>query len=195
MTNIIRNCALVALMCTAFGLSCASAADPGVPTGPQNVPAGRSVDNSKQASVGTLTEYACKKGTPRKGERQGLVSEVMQRGADNQPVRVLGLKDSKTGKVTLVHVLDSDCSAEQPTVAEGAASLVLVHTTPGNDEYFYAISSQGECLKAFRLKYLGQFVPVDMSTRLQDCQKDLQVWFSQATRWKAQTSGTGSSKP
>src|SRR5271167_3352993 len=127
MTNSIRNSALLALVCVAFRLSCLSAADPGMLADPQAVATSGSVDNSKQGQVLILAEYACKKGVHHKAEREGLVSVVMQRGADSQPMRVLGVKDSKTGEVAFIHVLESDCSGEQPMAAPGGASLALGH--------------------------------------------------------------------
>ena len=139
-------------------------------------------------------QYACKKGTPHKGARAGLVSEVMQRGADNQPARAVGVKDSKTGEVAFVYVLESDCSADQPTVVPAGASLALAHKISG-EEYFYAVSAQGECLRAFQIKFLGLFVPMEMSSRMSDCQKELRIWSGQAAKWKAQGSSAGSTKP
>ena len=116
----------------------------------------------------------------------------MERGADSQSMRVLGVK-SKTGEVAFVHVLDSDCSGEQPIAAPGGASLALAHKAPGGDEYFYAISGQGECLRAFQVKFLGQLVPVDISTKMQDCQNEVRIWLSQAAKWKA-ANGAGKAK-
>jgi hypothetical protein len=193
MTNSIRNSALLALICIALRLSCLSATSPGTPAEAQNAAANASADNSTHGSVSILVEYACKKGTHKKGEREGLVSVVMQRGADSQSARVFGVKDSKTGEVAFLHVLDSDCSGEQPVAAPGA-SLALAHRISG-EEYFYAISSQGECLRAFQMKFLGQFVAVDMSTRIQDCQKEMQIWSGQAARWNAQANSAGKTKP
>ncbi len=172
MTNSMRNFALLALICIAFRSSSLSAASPGTPTAPQT---SASADNSKHGPVWIMTEYACKKGTHHKSEREGLVSVVMQRGADSQPTRVLGVKGSKAGEVAFVHVLDSDCSGEPPSAAQGEASLALEHKVSGQ-EYFYAISGQGECLRAFRIGSLGQLVPVDMSTKLQDCQNEVRIW-------------------
>jgi hypothetical protein len=117
----------------------------------------------------------------------------MQRGADSQSMRAFGVKDSKTGEVAFLYVLDSDCAAEQPSVPQGGASLALAHKISG-EEYFYAISSQGVCLRAFQIKFLGQFVPADMSTRMPDCQKELRIWSGQAAKWKAQA-GASNSKP
>ncbi len=175
MTNSIRNAALLALIYIAFGLSCLSATDPGMPAASQAAAASGSVDNSKQGPVWIMTEYACKKGTHHKSQREGLVSVVMQRGADSQPTRVLGVRGSKAGEVAFIYVLDSDCSGEQPNAAQGGASLALEHKVSG-EEYFYAISGQGECLRAFRIGALGQLVPVDMSTKLQDCQNEVRIW-------------------
>ena len=189
-----RNSALLALLCTAFGLSSVSAADPGMPANPQVVAASGSADNSKQEPVWTLVEYACKKGTPQKSERVGLVSVVMQRGPDNQPMRVLGVRGSKTGEVAFTYVLDSDCSGEQPVPAQGDASLALAHKISG-EEYFYAISGQGECLRAFQIKSLGQLFPVDMSTRMQDCQNQMRLWLGEAAKWKAQANSADNTKP
>jgi hypothetical protein len=194
MTNSIRNAALLALLCTAFRLSCLSAAVPAMPADPQDVAKSGSVDNPKHESVLILMEYACKKGTHRKAEREGLVSVVMQRGADTQPMRVLGVKGSKTGEVAFIHVLESDCSGEQPMAAPGEASMALKHEVSG-EEYFYAISGQGECLRAFRIGSLGQLVPVDMSTKLHDCQNEVRIWSGQAAKWKAQANGAGNTKP
>ena len=195
MTKIIRNSALLALICAALGSSYVSAADSKMPAGSQNAAAGETTDTSKQASVAMLAEYACKKGTPRKGERTGLVSVVMERGPDSQPTRVLGVKDSKTGEVAFVHVLESDCSGGKPPAGPEAASLVLADRAQGQDEYFYAISSQAGCMRAFHLKFLGQFVPVEMSTKLQDCQKEMRSWFDLAETWKTRASSAGSAKP
>jgi hypothetical protein len=192
MTNTIKNSAMLAVMCIA--LSCASATNSEAPAATQNAAATGSVDSSQHGSVSTLMEYACKKGTPHKAARAGLVSEVMQRGADSQPARVVGVKDSKTGEVAFVYVLESDCSGEQPTIQQGGATLTLAHKISG-EEYFYAVSSQGECLRAFQIKFLGQFVPVDMSSRMQDCQKELRIWSAQAAKWKAQAGSAGASKP
>lgn len=194
MTNSTRNSALLVLICVVFHLSCLAAADPGMPTAPQDVATGGSIDNSKHSPVWVLTEYACKKGTRHKAEREGLISVVMQRGADSQPTRVLGVRDSKTGDVTFVHVLDSECSGEQPSAAEGGASLALKHKVSG-EEYFYAISSQGECLRALRVGSLGQLVPADMSTKIQDCQNELRIWLSVAAKWQAQANGSAKTKP
>jgi hypothetical protein len=194
MTNSIRNSALLALIYTAFRLSCLSAADPGTLADPQDVAKSGSVDNSKHGSVLVLAEYACKKGTHHKAEREGLVSVVMQRGADSQPMQVLGVKGSKTGDVAFIHVLDSDCSGEQPMAAQGDARLALEHKVSG-EEYFYAISGQGECLRAFRIGSLGQLVPVDMSTKLKDCQNEVRIWSGQAAKWKAQANSAGKTKP
>jgi len=194
MTKSIRDCALLAVICTTFPLSHVSAAPVAMLADDQQVAASGTVDNSKHGPVSTLTEYACKKGTHQKGGRAGLVSVVMQRGTDSQAVRVLGVKDSKTGEVAFIDVLDSDCSGEQPIAAQGGASLALVHKTPGEDEYFYAISDQAECIRAFRIKFLGQFVPVDISTKIQDCQNEVRSWLSMATKWKAQANTTDSTK-
>jgi len=194
MTNSIRNSALLALICIAFRLSCLSAADPGMLADPQEVTTSGSVDNSKHGPVWILAEYACKKGTHRKAEREGIVSIVMQRGADNQPTRVLGVKDSKTGEVAFIHVLESDCSSEQPIAAQGGASLALAHKGAG-EEYFYAISGQGECLRAFRVRSFGQLVPVDMGTKIQDCQNEVRIWSGLAAKWKAQANSAGNTKP
>jgi hypothetical protein len=193
MTNSIRNSALLALICIAFRLNCLSIANPGMPTGPQNGVAGGSVDNSQHGPVWVLTEYACQKGTLRSGSRQGLMSEVMQRGTDSQPGRVLYVK-GKTGEVASLYVLNSDCSGEQANTAPGAASFVLMHRIRGEDEYYYAVSGQAECLRAFQLRSLGQFVPVDMSTKLQDCQNEVRLWLGQAASWHAQAK-SGTSKP
>jgi hypothetical protein len=188
MTNRIRNSALLALLCA--GLSCVAAAAPGTPTEPQNpAPA------SKHGAVVVLSEYACKKGTQHKGEREGLVSVVMQRGPDNQTARVFGVKDSKTGEMAFIHVLESDCAAEPATIAPGAASLVLMHRAAGQDEYYYAISGEGGCMRAFQIKGLGQFVPVDISSRTRDCQSEFRIWSAQAADWKAQASSAGNPKP
>ena len=194
MTKRIRNSALVALICTAFRLSYVFAADPGMLAAPQSVAASGSADNSKQEPVSILVQYACKKGTSQKSQRVGLVSVVMQRGADSQPMRVVGMKDSKTGEVAFIHVLDSDCSGEQPMAAQAGASLALGHRASG-EEYFYAISGQGECVRAFQIRSLGQLVPVDMSTKLQDCQNEVRIWSGQAARWKAQANSAGKTKP
>ena len=194
MTNSLRNFALVALICAAFGLRSVSAAGPGTPPNPQAGAASGSVDDAKLGPVWTLTEYACKKGTHQKTERVGLVSVVMERGDDNQPMRVLGVKGSKTGEVAFTYILDSDCSGEQPIAAQGTASLVLAHKISG-DEYFYAISGQGECLRAFHIRSLGQLFPVDMSTRTQDCQSEMRLWLGAAAKWKAQTKSAGNTKP
>jgi hypothetical protein len=193
MTNSIRNSAWLALICIAFRLSCLSAADPGMPAAPQDVAKSGSVNNSKHGAVLILAEYACKKGAHHKGEREGLVSVVMERGADSQPTRVLSVKDSKTGEMAFIHVLDSDCSGEQPIAAQGA-SLALVHKVSG-EEYVYAISGQGECLRAFRIKSFGQLVPVEMSTRVQDCQNEIRLWSGMAAKWKAQTKSADNTKP
>lgn len=160
----------------------------------QEVAASGAVDNSKQGLVRILEEYACKKGAHQKSARVGLVPVVMQRGADNLPVRVLGTKVSKTGEVAFVYVLDSDCSGEQPIAAEGEASLALAHKTSGGEEYFYAISGQAECLRAFRIRSLGQFDPVDISTKIQDCQNEVRTWLGQAARWKAQANSADNAK-
>jgi len=194
MPNNMRNSALLALICVAFRLSCLSAADPGMPAPPQDAATSGSVDNSKHGPVWILTEYACKNGTHHKAVREGLVSVVMQRGADSQPMRVLGMKDSKTGEVAFMHVLDSDCSGDQPMAAQGGASLALGHRASG-EEYFYAISGQGECLRAFQIQSLGQLVAVDMSTKLQDCQSEVRIWSGQAARWKAQANSAAKTKP
>ena len=180
MTNSIRNSALLALISIAFRLSC-PATDPGMPVDPQNAATSGSADNSKKGPVRVMTEYACKKGTHHKSEREGLVSVVMQRGADSQGTRVLGVKGGKPGEVAFIHVLDSDCSAEQSSAAPGAASLALEHSVSG-EEYFYAISAQGECLRAFRIESLGQLVPVDMSAKIQDCQNEVRLWSG--AKWK-----------
>jgi hypothetical protein len=193
MTNSIRNW-VMALLCVAFGLVYAVAGDTGTPMSLQDAAASGSIDNSKHSPVATLTEYACKKGTQHKGTRAGLVSEVMQRGADNQPVRVLGVKDSKTGEVEFIYVLDSDCSGEQPVGAPGA-NLALAHKASGGDEYFYAISGQAECLRAFQIRFLGQFVPVDISTKAQDCQNEMRIWSGLAAKWKTQANSSGNAKP
>ena len=184
MTNSIRNFASLSLICAA--LSCVAATNPGMPADPQNA--------ASQGSVSTLEEYACKKGVHHKAEREGLVSVVMQRGADSQPMRVLGMKDSKTGEVAFIHVLDSDCSGEQPMAAQGEASLALGHRASG-EEYFYAISAQGECLRAFQIRSIGQLVPVEMSSKLRDCQNEVRIWSGQAARWKAQANSAGKTKP
>jgi hypothetical protein len=194
MTNSIRKSALLALICIAFRLSCLSAANPGMLADPQDVATSGSVDNSKPGPVWILAEYACKKGAHHKAEREGLISVVMQRGADSQPTRVLGAKDSKTGDVAFIHVLDSDCSGEQPIVAQGGASLALVHKVSG-EEYFYAISGQGECMRASQIRFAGQLVPVDMSTKIQDCQNEVRIWSGQAAKWKAQANSADKTKP
>src|SRR5271167_148346 len=150
MTKNIRNSALLALVCTA--MSYASAAAPTMLADIQKVAASGTVDNTKHGPVWTLTEYACKQGTHQKSARGGLVSVVMERGDDSQPMRVLGVK-GKTGEVAFVHVLDADCSSEQPIAEHGAASLALAHKTPGGDEYFYAISDRAECLRVFQVKF------------------------------------------
>ena len=192
MTKSIRIFALLALI--RIALSYASAAAPTVLADTQEVAASGSVDNPKHGPLWILTEYACKQGTQRKTARGGLVSVVMERGNDSQPMRVLGVKDSKTGDVAFVHVLDSDCSGERPIAAPGGASLALAHKTPGGDEYFYAISDQAECLRAFQVKFLGQLVPVDTSTKIQDCQNEVRIWLSQAAKWKAQANSAGNAK-
>lgn len=194
MTNSVRHSAFLALICIAFRLSCLSAADSGTPAGPQDAAKSGSIDNSKHGSVLILVEYACKKGTHHKAQREGLVSVVMQRGADSQPMRVLGMKDSKTGEVAFIHALESDCSGEQPIAAQGGASLAIGHRGSG-EEYFYAISGQGECLRAFQIGSIGQLVSVDMSTKLQDCQNEVRIWSGQAAKWKAQASSAGNTKP
>jgi hypothetical protein len=194
MTNSIRNSALLALICVALRLNCLSATDPGMPAPPQDVAKGGSVENSKHSPVWVLTEYACKKGVRHKTAREGLVSVVMQRGADGQPSQVLGVKGSKAGEVAFIHVLESDCSGEQPTAAQGGASLALEHKVSG-EEYFYAVSGHGECLRAFRIGALGQIVPVDMSTKLQDCQNEVRIWSSQAAKWNAQANSADKTKP
>jgi len=137
-------------------------------------------------------EYACKKGTHQKSGRVGLVSVVMERGTDSQPMRVLGVK-GKAGEVAFVRVLDSDCTAEQPIAAPGA-SLALEHTIAG-EEYFYAISAQGECLRAFQIRSLGQLFPVDLSSKIQDCQNEVRIWSGQAEKWKAKANSAGGTKP
>jgi hypothetical protein len=192
MTNSIRNSALLALICIAFRLSCLAAAGPGTPTDPQDVATSASADNSKQGPVWVMVEYACKKGTHHKSEREGLVSVVMQRGADSQPTRVLGVKGSKAGEVAFIHVLDSDCSGAQPSAAPGTASLALEHKVSGQ-EYFYAISGQGECLRAFRIESLGQLAAVDMSTRIQDCQNEVRIWSG--AKSKASANSADKTKP
>ncbi len=159
---------------------------------PQDVTKSGSVDNSKHGAVRILTEYACKTGTHHKAERIGLVSAVMQRGADSQPARFLAVKDIKTGEIAFMYVLESDCSGEQPIAAQGGATLALMHKVSG-EEYFYAISDQGACLRAFRIRYLGQLVPVDMSTKIQDCQNEVRIWSGLAVKWKTQANS--SSKP
>jgi|SRR5271166_1048561 len=194
MTNSITNSALLALICIAFPLSCLSAANPGMLVVPQGLATSGSVDNSKHGAVLILTEYACKAGTHRKAERVGLVSEVMQRGADSQPARLLGVKDSKTGEMAFIHVLESDCSSEQPIAAPGGASLALAHRVSG-DEYFYAISAQGECLRAFHIRSLGQLVPVDMGAKMQDCQNEVRMWLGQAAKWKVQANSAANTRP
>lgn len=194
MTKSIRHSALLALICTAIPLSYLSATDPAKPGGPQDAVAGQSVDNPNNGPVSTLVEYSCKKGIHHKAARTELVSVVMQRGADTQPIRMVGVKDSKTSEVAFVYVLESDCSGERPVAAQGAASLALAHKTHGEDKYFYAISGQAECLRAFRLRFLGQFDAVDMSTRMQDCQNEVRTWLSQAAKWKAQATSAGDAK-
>src|SRR5271166_5621107 len=187
MTNSIRNSALLALLCTAFGLSSVSAADPGMP----NAQATAAI--SEHGQVLTLVEYACKKGSRQNSQRVGLVSVVMQRGPDTQPMRVMGVRGSKTGEVAFTYVLDSDCSGGPPTTAQGAASLTLAHKISG-EEYFYAISGQGECLRAFQIKSLGQLFPVDMSSRIQDCQNQMRLWSGEAAKWKAQANSAGNTR-
>jgi hypothetical protein len=194
MTKGIRNPALLALVCTAFRLSCLAAAGPTMPAGTQEVAASGTADNAKHEPVWTLTEYACKKGTHQKGARAGLVSVVMQRGADNQPMRILGVKDSKTGEVAFIHVLESDCSGERTIAAQGDASLALEHRIPGQEDFFYAISGQAECLRAFRIKFLGQFLPVDTSTKIHDCQSEVRDWLNLAEKWKAQPNSADKAK-
>lgn len=194
MTKNIRNSALLVLIYAAFRLSCASAIGPAVLADTQEVAASGTADNAKHGPTWTLTEYACKQGTHRKSARGGLVSVVMERGADNQPMRVLGVKNSKTGEVAFVHVLDSDCSGEQPIAAPGGASLALAHKTLGGDEYFYAISDQAECLRAFQVKFLGQLVPVDTNAKIQDCQNEVRIWLSQAAKWEAQAKSADNTK-
>ncbi len=194
MTNSIRNSAWLALVCIAFRLSCLSAADPRILAVPQAAATSRSVDNSKHGAVSILVEYACKTGAHHKAERVGLESEVMQRGADDQPTRVLAAKNVKTGDMVFMHVLESDCSGEQAIDVPGAASLALVHKVSG-EEYFYAISAQGECLRAFRIRSLGQFDPIDMSTKLQDCQNEVRIWSAQAAKWKAQANHAANPRP
>jgi hypothetical protein len=193
MTNSIRNSALLALICIAFRLSCLAAAAPGMPADPQEAAKSGSVDTSRQGSVSILVEYACKKGTHHKTAREGLVSVVMQRGSDSQPSQVFGVKGSKAGEVAFIHVLESDCSGQQPMAAPGA-SLALEHKVSG-EEYFYAISGQGECLRVFRIGSLGQLVTVDMSTKLQDCQSEVRIWSGQAAKWKAQAKSPSTGKP
>jgi hypothetical protein len=194
MTKSTRNSALLALLCTAIGMISVSAAEPGLPANPQAAAASGSADNSTRGPVSTLVEYACKKGTPQKTQRVGLVSEVLQRGDDNQPMRVLGVRGSKTGEVAFTFVLNTDCSGEQPSAAPGAASLALAHKISG-EEYFYAISGQGQCLRAFQIKSLGQLFPIDLSTKLQDCQKELRLWSAEAAKWKAQATRANNPKP
>jgi hypothetical protein len=193
MTKSIRSFALLALICAVFPLRYIAAADGAMPPVTQAASSGSS-DNAKPASVSTLVEYACKKGTHQKGARAGLVSVVMQRGSDAQPTRVVGVKDSKTGEVAFIHVLDSDCSEKQPLPAAPEASLALAHKAAGQEEYFYAVSDQAACLRAFQIKFLGQFVPVDSSLKMQDCQNEVQSWLSMATRWKTQASSPGTAK-
>ena len=192
MTKCIRDFAWLALICTAFRLSCISAAGPAIRTDTQEVAASGKVDNAKHDPVWTLTEYACKQGTHQKSARGGLVSVVMERGDDSQPMRILGVK-GKTGEVAFAHVLDADCSGEQP-IAAPRASLALAHKAPGGDEYFYAISDQAECLRAFQVKFLGQLVPVDTSTKIQDCQNEVRIWLSQAAKWKARANSADNAK-
>jgi hypothetical protein len=189
MTKSIRSFASLALIHIA--LSYASAAAPTVADA-QEVAASGTIDNSKDGPVRILTEYACKQGTDRKTARGGLVSVVMERGSDKQPMRVLGVK-GKTGEVAFVHVLDADCSGEQPVAAPGAR-LALAHKAPGGDEYFYAISDQAECLRAFQVKFLGQLVPVDTNTKIQVCQNEVRIWLSQAAKWKAQANSAAKTK-
>src|SRR5271166_3979638 len=193
MTKNIRDFALLALICTASRLSCVSAAGPAILADTQEVAASGTVDNAKHGSVWILTEYACKQGSHQKSARGGLVSVVMERGDDSQPMRVLGVK-GKTGEVAFVHVLDADCSGEQPIAEHGAASLALAHKTPGGDEYFYAISDRAECLRVFQVKFLGQLVPVDTSTKIQDCQNEVRIWLSQAAKWKARAESADNAK-
>lgn len=193
MTKIMKT--LLAVICSTCCLSYVYAADPQMQGGSQNAAASESVANAKRSRVWTLTEYACKKGTRQETQRVGLVSVVMQRGADSQPMRLLGVEDKKTGEVAFVHVLDTDCSGEQPIPAQGGASLALTHKSRGEEEYFYAISSQGECLRAFQIRSLGQLFPVDMSTRMQDCEREVRTWLSQAAKWKAQANSTSKTKP
>src|SRR5271165_3980453 len=188
MTNSIRNSALLALLCTAFGFRSVSAADSGMPNSQA------AAASSEQGPVLTLVEYACKKGSPHRSQRVGLVSVVMQRGPDSQPMRVMGVRGSKTGEVAFTYVLDSDCSGEPPSLAQGAASLTLAHKISG-EEYFYAISGQGECLRAFQIKSLGQLFPVDMSSRMQDCQNQMRLWSGEAAKWKAQANSAEKTKP
>ena len=192
MANSIRYPALLALICIVFRLSCLSAANPRMLADPQDVAKGGSVDNPKHGAVRILTEYACKTGIHHKAERIGLVSAVMQRGVDSQPARVLAVKDTKTGQMAFMHVLESDCSAELPIAAQGGASLALQDKVSG-EEYFYAISAQGACLRAFRIRSDGQLVPVDMSTKIQDCQNEVRIWSGLAVKWKAQADSA--SKP
>ncbi len=122
------------------------------------------------------------------------MSEVMQRGTDSQPGRDLYVK-GKTDEVASLYVLNSDCSGEQTNTAPGAASFVLMHRIPGGDEYYYAVSAQAECLRTFRMMSLGQFVPIDMSTKLQDCRNEVRLWLGQAANWQAQAKSAGTSKP
>jgi hypothetical protein len=192
MTESIRDFAWLALICGAFQLNCASAIGPAILVDTQEAAASGTANNAKHGPVWTLTEYACKQGTHQKSARGGLVSVVMERGDDSQPMRVLGVK-GKTGEVAFVHVLDADCSGEQPIAAPGA-SLALAHKVPGGDEYFYAISGQAECLRAFQVKFLGQLVPVDASTKIQDCQNEVRIWLSQAAKWKARAKSTDNAK-
>jgi len=189
MPNRIRNFAMILLLAVASGSSVV-AADQAVPAG-QNAPAG-GMDKSK-SMVATLREYACAKGTHHKSERAGLISTVMQRGADSQPARIVGVKDSKTGEVAFIYVLESDCSGAPPTIPPGGASLALAHKISGQD-YFYAISPQSECLRAFELKFLGQFAPLEMSTRVLDCQSEISNWSASSMKWKAQANA-GKTKP
>ncbi len=192
MTKIMRT--LLAVICSTCCLSYVYAADPQMQAGSQNAAASESVASAKQSRVWTLTEYACKKGTRQETQRVGLVSVVMQRGADSQPMRVMGVRASKSGEVAFTYVLDSDCSGEPQNMPQGAASLTLAHKISG-EEYFYAISSQGECLRAFQIKSLGQLFPVDMSSRMQDCQNQMRLWLGEAAKWKAQANSTGKTKP
>src|SRR5208337_638091 len=194
MTKSILNAALLVLICTAFRLSYAFAAAPVMQADTQAVAASGTADNSKHGSVSILVEYACKKGAHQKSARGGLVSEVLQRGADSQPMRVVGIKNSETGDVAFVHVLDSDCSGEQPVAAQEGASLALSHRAPGEDEYFYAISGKAECLRAFQIKFLGQLVPVDTSTKIGDCQNEVRSWLSLTAKWKAQATSADKAK-